>query len=328
MARKSIRLLLRDHDDNANMPIVVIRYDDRLQEWVQGLRKVAGKVDVYAVDEPHPIEDICMAVVWGRKHPPSALQRYPRLLGVQSMGAGVEFLLDGSVDPSIKIMRVIDDNLASDMAEFALATTLAALKQLPTYKQAQVNREWTPVPYRRARDTTVGILGCGALGMAVADLLQRVGFTVLGWTRSSRPEAKFDIYTGNEQQQDFLKQSQVLICLVPLTPATQGLLNRQTLAQLPRGAVLVNLARGPILVDDDLVEALDSGHLSGAYLDVFTTEPLPTDHPFWWHPKVHVTPHVASVTDIASSATQMIDNYHALVEGRPLKGQVCRDRGY
>jgi glyoxylate/hydroxypyruvate reductase A len=309
------------------MAIVILRNDNHIDRWKKALQRVAPDIPVFGMGEEIPAASIAMAAVW--KHPPGSLGSFPNLKGIHCLGAGVDFILeDGSIPQNLPVMRVVDPFLASDMAEYVLAQVMASLKDLHRYKQDQISGNWHPRPYRRIADVTVGIMGLGTLGRAVAALLRTAGFSLAGWTRASHPEVDFPTFNGEDGKKPFLEKSDILVCLLPLTPDTRGILDYDLLRGLPQGALLINVARGPLLVDEDLIRALDSGWLSGACLDVFHTEPLPAGHPFWRHPGVHISPHVASVSDPDSVAPQIIDNYKRLMDGKPLKNQVSRKRGY
>ena len=309
------------------MAIVILRNDNLINRWKIALQKAAPDIPVYGMGEEVPAGAIEMAAVW--KHPPGSLGGYPNLKGIHCLGAGVDFILeDGSIRETLPVMRVVDPFLASDMAEYVLAQVMAYLKDIHRYKQDQIQGTWNPRPYRRVGDVTVGIMGLGTLGRAVAGLLQKAGFSLVGWTRASDPAVNFPTFRGEGERKPFLEQADILVCLLPLTPDTRGILDYQLLSSLPKGALLVNVARGPLLVDEDLIRTLEEGLLSGACLDVFHTEPLPPSHPFWKHPNVHISPHVASVSDPDSVAPQIIENYRRLTGGRPLKNEVSRERGY
>ncbi|MEJ2583910.1 MAG: glyoxylate/hydroxypyruvate reductase A [Robiginitalea sp.] len=309
------------------MALVIVRNDPLVNHWKKALQQVAPDIPIYGIGEDLPPEDIQMAAVW--KHPPGSLSAFPNLKGIHCLGAGVDFILeDPSIPENLPIMRVVDPFLASDMAEYVLAQVMAHLKDIHRYKQDQISGKWLPKKYKRISDVTVGIMGLGTLGKAVADLLGGTGFSLTGWTRATDPEVDFPTFRGVEERVSFLEQADILVCLLPLTPDTRGILDYTLLSRLPEGALLINVARGPLLVDDDLIRALDEGLLSGACLDVFHTEPLPESHPFWEHPAVHITPHVASVSDPDSVAPQIIDNYRRLIKGSPLKNTVSRVRGY
>ena len=309
------------------MGILIIRNDHAAPVWKAALQQAAPDIPVYAYGEEVPQEQVLMAAVW--KHPAGSLNALPALKGIHCLGAGVDFILeDRSIPENLPVMRVVDPYLASDMGEYVLAQILAHLKQIHRYKANQVHGIWEPAPYTRIGETTVGIMGLGELGMAVAGILRANGFSLAGWTRTSRPKTEFPVYTGEVGRPAFLRQSDILVCLLPLIPDTRGILDLDLFRQLPEKALLINVARGPLLVDEALLKALDEGLLSGACLDVFHQEPLPAGHPFWTHPRVHMTPHVASVSDPASVAPQIVENYRRLAAGAPLANLVSRARGY
>ncbi|MEM7380804.1 MAG: glyoxylate/hydroxypyruvate reductase A [Bacteroidota bacterium] len=308
------------------MAVVIIRQDGKIEEWKQKLLEADPALEVYSYLEEHPREKISMAMVW--KHPSGILGDYTNLECIASFGAGVDFLFeDKSIDPSIPITRVIDPFLASDMSEFVIAQILNYLKNIHQYDTDKKESVWQPLPYRRLKDTTVGILGMGELGRALARDLVALGTKVIGWASRAREFEQVKVY-GREELTAFLGQSEILVCLLPLTPTTEGILNRKFFAQLPKGAYVINVARGGHVVDQDILDVIDSGHLSGACLDVYHREPLEKEHTFWQHPKIHMTPHIASVSDIASVVPQLLENYRRLQSGEPLKNEVSKEKGY
>ncbi|MDC6354076.1 MULTISPECIES: 2-hydroxyacid dehydrogenase [unclassified Robiginitalea] len=309
------------------MAIAILRNDDRTDSWIRALEAVAPEIPLYDYHQPHPREAIRMVGVW--KHPPGSLGEYPNLLGVHGLGAGVDFILeDPDLPEGLPVLRVVDPYLASDMAEYVLAQILSGLRQLPAYTLDQYSNRWNPRPYNRIEDVRVGIMGLGTLGKAVADLLVRTGFDVRGWTARSQPATGYPVFQGPEGRQAFLSESDILVCLLPLTPKTRGILDQSVFDQLPVGARLINVARGPLLNEEDLLEAFRTGQVAQACLDVFSQEPLPNSHPFWNHPGISMTPHVASVSEPESVAAQVIANYRALLGGGPLANVVSRERGY
>lgn len=309
------------------MAIVVIRNDARTPEWVQILQQQAPEIPVYGYSDTLPWEDIKMAAVW--KHPSGSTQRFPNLMGIHGLGAGVDFILeDPRVRTDLPIMRVVDPYLASDMAEYVLAQLLSHIRQLPQYASDKTLFRWAPAPYLRMADFRVGIMGLGELGRAVAKTLVRAGFPVSGWSRTPKPEMGYPVFHGEGARNEFLSGCDALVCLLPLTERTRGILNAAVFNALPKGSLVINVARGPLLNDTDLLAAIASGQVAAACLDVFHTEPLPGNHPFWEHPAVRITPHVASVSDPASVAAQVMVNYKALVAGLPLNNVVDRNRGY
>ncbi|EAR01299.1 2-hydroxyacid dehydrogenase [Maribacter sp. HTCC2170] len=309
------------------MGIVIIRQDDKIENWIQALKKAAPDIPIYSHFEEHPKESVKMAVVW--KPPMGAFNQYPNLECIGSSGAGVDFLFeDKDLPKHLPITRVVDEYLAKDMSEHVIALIFSHLKNLNQYKLDQFNKVWKPIDYQRIEDLTIGIMGLGALGKVLAKDLIRFGFTVQGWSGSKKNIDGVRTFEGEEGQVDFLKSTEILICLLPLTENTFGILNKELFKQLPKGAHVVNVARGGHLIDEDLLEMLDKSHLSGASLDVYHQEPLSTEHPFWEHPKVHMTPHYASVSDTDSVVPQIIENYRRLVNGEELLNQVSKTKGY
>jgi glyoxylate/hydroxypyruvate reductase A len=309
------------------MAIVLIRQDGKLDLWKNAFLRQYPDLPVFHYKEPHPTDEITMAIVW--KHPEGSLSSYPNLQCIASFGAGVDFIFqDNSRPKSVMITRVIDPALAADMSEYVLGAILGYLKNMDTYRQDQANRSWHPTSYTRIADHTIGIMGAGTLGVALAKSLLPLGFNVVGWSREARKEENFKIYHGPVGKTDFLRRSTILVCLLPLTDATKGILNNETLSQLPRGAYLINVARGGHLAEHQLIPLIDSGQLSGACLDVFVQEPLPEEHPFWGQPKIKITPHVASVSDPASVVPQLVENYYRLEKKEPLVNTVDPSKGY
>lgn len=309
------------------MAIVVIRQDNKLDAWKKALVAKAPNTAIYSYLEEHPKDEITMACVW--KQPAETLNKYPNLECIASFGAGVDFIFkDHSVPKHIPITRVVDPVLASDMSEFVLALILSFFKNLTTYRTDQLKKIWSPLEYKRISDATVGIMGLGALGEKLAEDLVKNQFRVIGWATSSKVIAGVEVYAGKSQRNTFLSRSNILVCLLPLTKETTGILNNKLFKELPKQSYVINVARGGHLVDEDLLEYVNNGHLAGAGLDVFHQEPLPAEHPFWNHPKIQITPHVASVSDINSVIPQLLENYRRLKEGLPLMNEVSREKGY
>jgi glyoxylate/hydroxypyruvate reductase A len=309
------------------MAIVIIRQDGNIESWKRALLETAPDTEIYSYLEDYPKEKITMALVW--KHPEGSLRDYPNLQCIASFGAGVDFIFEDPYRPDgIPVTRVVDPKLASDMSEFVIGQILSYLKNFYQYKLDQTQLEWNPRNYRRIEDITVGIMGIGELGTTLAKDLNKLNFKVLGWVNSTKKDIGIPIYAGPGERDEFLSQTNVLICLLPLTKATREILNRELFSFLPQRAYVINVARGGHLNDKDLLKMIDSGHLSGASLDVFHSEPLPEGHPFWKHPKIHITPHIASVSDIPSVTPQILENYQRLQSGRSLRHLVSPDKGY
>ena len=261
---------------------------------------------------PHEIEIALVA-----NPPPGSLRGLPKLRLIQSLWAGVDRLLDDtSVPVEVPLARMVDPAMNRAMAQTALWAVTSLQRGFFAYAAQQRAGVWKQHALRRADAVTVTVLGMGQMGQAAAQLLTQHGHRVLGWRRSAGPLAPV------------LAQADVVVNLLPLTAETRGLLNAAAFAQMPRGASLVNLARGAHVVEADLLAALATGQLNHAVLDVFATEPLPPGHPFWLHPAITVLPHVAAPTDPHSAAAVAANNVLALREGRPLQNLVDRTRGY
>ncbi len=303
------------------------------QAWHAALSRAAPDVawlnDEQAAAQAHNIEAAVVA-----NPAPGSLSAYPNLRLIQSLWAGVDRLLaDPSVPQHVPIARMVDPALTAAMVETALWATLALHRGFFTYATQQRQQHWQPLAQRRAAEVNVAVLGLGVLGSAVARCLAAQGYAVAGWAQQAKPRpgllnAVSHSVSGLAALPGLLARSQIVINLLPLTPATRGLINSTFLSHLPRGAGLVNLARGAHVVDADLLAALHSGQLAHAVLDVFHTEPLPASHPYWSHPQVTVLPHAAALTDERSAAAVVAANLRALAHGAPLQHLVLRALGY
>ncbi len=301
--------------------------------WHAALSRAAPEVAWLNDEQAAPqVQAIDAAVV--ANPAPGSLRAYPRLRLIQSLWAGVDRLLgDPSVPQHVPLARMVDPALTAAMTETALWATLALHRGFFSYAAQQRQQRWQPLEQRRAAEVNVAVLGLGVLGSAVVRCLAAQGYAVAGWAQHAGPRAGLlnsvsHAFSGVAALPALLARSHVVINLLPLTPATRGLINTAFLHHLPRGAALVNLARGAHVVDADLLAALDSGHLAHAVLDVFHTEPLPAAHPYWAHPRVTVLPHAAALTDERSAAAVVAANLRALAQGEPLHHLVQRQRGY
>lgn len=309
------------------MSLVIISPARNLDSWISALKKAAPAIEVYRHQQIADKGSVTFALAWA--HPPGIFSQYPNLKCISSMGAGVDHLLsDPDIPENIHIVRILDPKLSQDMFEFSLAAIMNRLRSLTHYRINQTRGIWKKQQYRNMADVRIGIMGTGIIGNHTAIGLQQVGFRVHGWSRTPGGKTSYKKFTGMEGLPSFLQQTDILICLLPLTESTRGILNLENLRQLPRGAWLINLGRGAHLDEAALLELLDQGHLEGANLDVFPEEPLPVDHPFWAHPLIHVTPHVASLTTPDSVAPQIADNYFRSRDNKPLLNEVDRNRGY
>ena len=301
------------------------------ERWRQALREAAPEFTWWADDDvalPHAL--IAAAVV--ANPAPGALAGLPQLRLVQSLWAGVDKLLeDTSLPPAVPLARMVDPVMNRAMTETASWAVLALQRGFFTYAARQRAGEWHPHAQRRAENVQVLVLGLGEMGRAVATRLAAQGVRVSAWRSgltSAAPLSGVAVHAGANALAALLPAADIVVNLLPLTPATQGLLAAGFIAALPKGASLVNLARGAHVVDDDLLAALDCGHLQHAVLDVFNVEPLPGPHPFWQHPRVTVLPHIAALTDERSAADVVAANLRALRDGAPVAHLVDRRRGY
>ncbi len=305
-------LLCADHADPA--------------EWIAALKSEMPELDVRVWPEAGDPEDIDFALVWEPE--PGLLRRFPNLRAICSMGAGVDHVLRDPDLPDVPLVRLVDRRLTAAMSEYVILHVLRFTRRMPEILANQRRRKWRYLPPPDTEGTPVGIMGLGELGADAGRKLAMLGFPVLGWSRTEKRLPGIESMHGAEALFPFLGRCRILVCLLPLTPATHGLIDARALAALPEGAFLINAGRGAHVVDEDLLAALDSGRLAGAVLDVFVEEPLPPDHPYWTHPKVTVTPHNASDTIAASAAPQIVDNVRRARAGRPLLNVVDRRRGY
>lgn len=295
--------------------------------WVAALRAAEPGLDIRIWPDMGDGAEIDYALVW--KQPPGILAGLPNLKAIFSMGAGVENVLrDDSLPAHLPLVRMVDPTLVSGMVEFVVLGVLAWHRSLFAYKAQQQSRIWRQLPQMPTGQRRVGLLGLGELGAASAQALVALGFDVAGWSRTAKCLPGVACFHGPAGLDALLARSDVLVCLLPLTPETHGILNRRTLGLLPRGACLINAARGAHLVEDDLIPLLDSGQLSAAMLDVFTVEPLPADHPFWDHPSITILPHAAAATHPSTAAHIIAANIRRDRSGQPMENQVDRSRGY
>lgn len=273
---------------------------------------------VWPDDIGDPLE-IEYALAWRPK--PGALRAFSNLKAIFSLGAGVDHVFcDPDLPAGVPVVRLVDKALTRNMIEYVLHWVLHHHRGFHQYAELQRRGEWRtlpiPDPPERKR---VGIMGLGVLGSAVARALLGLGFTVAGWSRTPKQIDDVDSYAGDDGLAPFLSRLNILVCLLPLTPETSGIIDRRTLSALPAGAFVINVARGGHVIEEDLLAALHSGHVAGATLDVFREEPLPEGHPFWRHPRVTVTPHVASQTDPRSAADEVAANIRRIRAGeRPI----------
>lgn len=267
------------------------------------------------------------AIVW--RPTAGVFQGQMQLKAIFSLGAGVDGLLSmPSLPRHVPLIRMEDVGMAEQMMEYALYIALRHLRRMSKYERDQCEAHWDPQPFRSRASLQVGVLGLGVLGGHIAQSLAGFGFDVLGWSRGSKVLSGVRCFHGAETLRQVLASSEVLLIALPLTPATLHLLNEGELSQLPTGSTLCNLSRGGVLLEAALIGALNSGKVAEAFLDVFATEPLPSDHPFWGRKDIKITPHVAALTPPDAAAEQVALKIRSMMVGQPVTGVVRRELGY
>lgn len=310
------------------MNIVLYRTDGQSAGWKAAFQAalpdahvttwVAGETDCAHVD---------YAVVWAP--PPALVAQLQSVKAMFLMGAGVDAILAfGEALPAAPIIRLGDAGMGMQMAQYVTHAVLRYFRRFDEYERQLRLGVWKPLPAHDQHDFTVGVLGLGQLGQRVIDVLRPFGFPLRGWSRSAKTIAGVQCYAGIDALDDFLRGTRVLVCLLPLTPDTDNLLDHARLSLLARDGVVINVARGAHLDDSALLALIRSGHLAGATLDVFRTEPLPADHPFWGEPRVTITPHISALTLLDESVRQIAGKMQALARGETVADVVDRTRGY
>ncbi len=294
--------------------------------WMAAFRQALPDANLFAGQPGDPPRPADYAVVW---RPPQAfVDAHPGLRAVFNIGAGVDALVGLRLPPGMPMVRVEDAGMGVQMAEYVTHAVIRHYRGLDAFAADQAAGRWTDRDPLPREDFPVGVLGLGVLGARVARAVAAFEFPVVGWSRTPHQLAGVRSYAGAEGFDEFLAATRILVCLLPLTPETEGILNRRTLSKLRPGGYLINVARGAHLVEDDLVALLDEGRLAGATLDVFRTEPLPAAHAFWRHPRITVTPHTSARSLVHECVAQIAGKIHALGRGEPVTGVVDRARGY
>jgi glyoxylate/hydroxypyruvate reductase A len=295
-------------------------------EWRDAFARALPEAEI-RMWTPGPAWPADYAAFWYA--PRELLDGQNRLKAAFNLGAGVDAALKTLVIPQgVPLVRLEDAGMARQMGEYVAWAVLRYFRRLDDYAAQQARAQWKVHRPRSHDEFPVGVMGLGVLGLRLVTSLRALGFPVLGWSASAKSIEGARTHAGRGELDPFLQASRALVCMLPLTPDTAGLLNRETLGKLPRGAYFVNVARGGLVVDDDLIALLDSGHLAGATLDVFHEEPLPATHRFWSHPKVFLTPHASALTLLEDSVGQVAAKIRRLERGESISGVVDPTRGY
>ncbi len=291
----------------------------------KALKQKAPALDLRTWPDVGDPADIDYVIVWN--HPAGELAQFPNLKVIASFGAGVDHIFrDPDLPANVPITRLVDDSLTRQMAEYVAGVILNHRLRLTEYREYQAAGHWRPQEPRPGQN--VCLLGLGHIGGEVARLLIRLEYTVCGWSRSPKDLPAVACHHGPDGLDRALADADYVVCLLPLTGATENILNQDLFRRMKKGAYLINAGRGGHLNEDDLLDALYQEQVGGACLDVFKTEPLSADHPFWRHPRIAITPHIASLTDIGKATDQFLENHRNMQNGRPLVNTVDPGKGY
>ena len=306
------------------MKVIYYSADQDSAAWIPGLQAALPHAEVSLWEPGAPQADY--ALVW--KPPQQLLDEQTQLKALFNTGAGVDALIKLRLPDGLPIIRLDDAGMSVQMAEYVCHAVIRHFREFDGYEADMQHGKWSFRKPRNGADFPVGILGLGVLGARVASAVAQFDFPVNGWSRSPKTLDGVQCFSGDVGLDAFLQATRVVVCLLPLTPDTEDLLNAQHLSQLMPGGYVINVARGAHIVDADLLALLDSGHLAGATLDVFRTEPLPADHPFWRHPRITLTPHTSARTLRSESIAQIAGKIAALENGEAVAGTVDLARGY
>ncbi|TSA09589.1 MAG: glyoxylate/hydroxypyruvate reductase A [Comamonadaceae bacterium] len=294
------------------------------EPWLAGLRSALPGAEVEVWQSGAPQAD--HAVVWAP--PQQFFDEQNQLKGIFNIGAGVDALLKLQLPPQATVVRLDDAGMSVQMAEYVCHAVIRHFREFDGYEADIRAGKWSYRKPLERKDFPVGVMGLGVLGARVAQSVAQFDFPVMGWSRSAKTLAGVRCFAGAAQFDDFLAATRILVNLLPLTPETRDIMRLQTLSQLQSGGYVINVARGAHLVDEDLLTLLDNGHLAGATLDVFRTEPLPGEHPFWHNPKITITPHTSARTLRDQSIAQIAGKIRALEAGESIVAIVDPVRGY
>lgn len=298
-----------------------------IERWCNALHNRVPGLEVSTFPFVGDPAEVDVALVW--EPPQGLLASMENLRLVISTGAGVDHILrDPSYPRQVPLVRMVDPGLTQGMVEYVVMATLLCTRRMHRTFANHANKVWQEEEVPLATDCKVGIMGIGVLGEACASALLGMGYNVMGWSRSPKQLDGVETYHGINGLEMFLNRAEVLVCLLPLTPETEGILGRGTFNRLPQGAAVINAGRGAHLVEEDLLAALERGRVEVAVLDVFQEEPLPPDNPLWEHPNVFVTPHIAAVTTPETAIFSVADAIDELRHGQPLSNQVDLEQGY
>ncbi|WP_288381415.1 glyoxylate/hydroxypyruvate reductase A [uncultured Massilia sp.] len=309
------------------MRILLFRGDGVIEPWVREFAALMPQVETVAWKEGVALPPCDYAVVWSPT--PALLDQLAHVRAIFLMGAGVDALLKlGDALPPVPIVRLGDAGMGVQMAEYVAHAVLRYYRHFDDYEEQARHGVWDPLPLTPKSEFAIGIMGLGRLGLPVVEAMRLFGFPVRGWSRTPKDIPGVECFHGADGLDAFLRGTRVLVCMLPLTPETANLLDRHNLGKLQQGAYLINVSRGAILAEPDLMTLIRSGHIAGATLDVFRHEPLPAPHPFWNEPRIAITPHISALTMRHDAVLQIRDKIAQLESGQPVDDIVDRDLGY
>lgn len=309
------------------MRILLYRGDGVIEPWARELAAVMPQVETVEWKEGAVLSPCDYAVLWSPA--PALLDQLAHVRAIFLMGAGVDALLKlGEALPPVPIVRLGDAGMGVQMAEYVAHAVLRYYRHFDDYEQQARHGVWDPLPLTPKEEFAVGIMGLGRLGLPVVEAMRLFGFPVRGWSRTPKDIPGVECFHGTDGLDAFLRGTRVLVCMLPLTPDTANLLDRHKLGKLQQGAYLINVSRGAIVAEPDLMTLIRSGHIAGATLDVFRHEPLPAPHPFWNEPRISITPHISALTVRHEAVLQIADKIARLESGQPVDDIVDRDLGY
>lgn len=307
--------------------ILLYRGDGQTGPWAEDFARLLPGVETLAWREGETLPACDYAVLWNPS--PTLLAQLSGVKAIFLMGAGADAVLKfGETLPQVPLVRLGDAGMAVQMAEYVAYATLRYFRRFDEYEEQARHGLWAPLPVHEKKDFTIGVMGLGKLGLRVVETMRDFGFPVRGWSRTPKDLPGVDCYAGMASLDDFLSGTRVLVSLLPLTAETNNLLDRRRLATLPKGAYLINVARGAQVAEPDLLTLIRSGHIAGATLDVFRNEPLPAPHPFWEEPRITITPHISALTVREEAVRQIIDKIAAFEADQPVADIVDRQLGY
>ena len=312
------------------MSIVLASTDfwEDMEVWSNGLQKAMPEIDIKVYPDDGDVNEVEFAVVW--KHPRGILKKYPNLKAILSLGAGVDHIIsDPDLPEGLPIVRLVDKKLTHEMCLHALHWVLHFHSDQYLYRSQQLKRQWIQQSSIQTEDRTIGIMGLGNIGRSIGELLVTQSFNVIGWganQKSSLTDIKY--YFGQDQLSDFLGRTNILINVLPLTSDTTNIITKKELSLLPKDSFIINIGRGGIINEDDLLTLLGEGHIKAAALDVFTQEPLPENNSLWDHPSVYITPHIAGQSNPNSAGQTISENIHRIQKGELPYPIYSRTNGY